>query len=158
MITKVHANEWVDDALLAVPETAAIEFFWEAMPGETQAAVEGEFEQWLCEFRKRTCISVTHAYFCRWMEGFATPADHPLTRCMETHASVVSGERKIATGAPFPCDLFLFAKLGVPAGLIIGPTGNNAHAPDEWVDIESVLDVVRIYARTVCDWCNQARD
>ena len=157
MITKVNANDWRDDARLAVPESAQVELFWEAMPGETQQAVEGQFERWLDEFRKRTGIRATHRYWLRWMDGYQLPASHPLAVCAVQHTAAVVGTAQPAVGAPFPCDLFLFARLGVPAGIILGPTGNNAHAADEWVDVESVLRVVRTYGRIVCDWCSQEK-
>jgi acetylornithine deacetylase len=153
MITKVRANDWRDDARLAVPDEASVEFFWETMPGETQAQVEAEFEAWLEAFRRTQGGEVSHRYMLRWMEGYELAADHPLTHVAEAQVSSVLGRRTDAVGAPFPCDLFLFARMGVPAGLILGPAGNNAHAADEWVDLDSVMDVVRIYARIACDWC-----
>lgn len=158
MITKVRANDWRDDARLAVPDAAQVELFWEAMPGETQAAVEGQFERWLDEFRTRTGIRASHHYWLRWMDGYQLAAGHPLATCAETHTAAVTGTQQTAVGAPFPCDLFLFARLGVPAGIILGPAGNNAHTANEWVDVESLLQTVRIYARIACDWCQRPKD
>jgi acetylornithine deacetylase len=157
MITKVSANDWRDDARLAVPERAQVELFWEAMPGETQAEIEGEFERWLEGFRTRTGIRATHHYWLRWMDGYQLPAAHPLALCAVHQTGAVTGTPQAAIGAPFPCDLFLFARLGVPAGIILGPAGNNAHTADEWVDVESLLRIVRIYGRIVCDWCMQEK-
>ena len=34
-----------------------------------------------------------------------------------------------------------------------GPIGAKLHAPDEWVDLESVKDVTRVLALTAMDWC-----
>lgn len=158
MITKVRANDWRDDARLAVPEAAEVELFWEALPGETQAQVESEFESWLAEFAACTSARVSHRYWLRWMDGYQLPAGHPLAACVVRHTGAVTGAASAAVGAPFPCDLFLFARLGVPAGLILGPRGNNAHTADEWVDVESVLQIVRIYARIACDWCDRPRE
>lgn len=157
MITKVRANDWHDDARLAVPESAQVELFWEAMPGETQATVERQFEEWLAEFRTRTGIQVSHRYWLRWMDGYQLRRDHPLVLSVERHTAAVTGSPRPAVGAPFPCDLFLFARLGVPAGIILGPSGNNAHTADEWVEVESLLQLVRIYGRIASDWCMQPK-
>lgn len=157
MITKVHANDWADDARLAVPESAGLELFWESLPGETQASCEAEFEDWLEAFRTRTGMPVTHNYWLRWIEPYQLPSDHPLTRTVETHTGEVLRADVTALGAPFPCDLSLFSTFGVSAGIILGPAGGNAHAADEWVDLDSLLQVVRIYGRIVCDWCSQSR-
>ena len=155
MITKVRANDWGDAVRLAVPDRAEVELFWETMPGETQEQVERQFEEWLEGVRKKTGMDVSHEYRLRWMAGYQLAPNHPFVLTAEEHATAVRGEQRKATGAPFPCDLFLFEKLGTPAGVILGPSGNNAHAADEWVDLESTLETVRTYARIVCDWCNR---
>jgi len=34
-----------------------------------------------------------------------------------------------------------------------GPSGANMHAPDEYVELESVLNVARVLARFIVEWC-----
>jgi acetylornithine deacetylase len=34
-----------------------------------------------------------------------------------------------------------------------GPTGANLHAPDEWVDLDSVKRVTKTYAAFLLKWC-----
>jgi acetylornithine deacetylase len=157
MVTKVRANDWGDAVRLAVPEIAEVEFFWETLPGETQAEVEQEFETWLATLRTATSADIRASYWLRWMAGYQLAREHPLVPVVEQNLQDVTGNACPATGAPFPCDLFLFKELGVPAGMILGPSGNNAHAPDEWVDVESIVQLVRAYGRIVVDWCNQPR-
>lgn len=41
---------------------------------------------------------------------------------------------------------------GIPA-TCYGPIGGNLHAPDEWVDLASVLNTTRVLALTALDWC-----
>ncbi len=41
---------------------------------------------------------------------------------------------------------------GVPA-TCYGPVGGGLHAPDEWVELESVRQVTRVLARATLDWC-----
>jgi acetylornithine deacetylase len=155
MITKVRANDWGDAVRLAVPETAEVEFFWETLPGETQADVERGFETWLDALRADLSAEIDCQYWLRWMSGYQLDGNHPLVASVQNNLADVTGTPARATGAPFPCDLFLFRELGVPAGIILGPTGNNAHAADEWVDLESIVQLVRAYGRIVVDWCSQ---
>jgi len=154
MITKVRANEWADDALLAVPERVEVEFFWEVLPSETQETIEMEFEDWLAEFRRATGARISHQYALRWLAPYELEQQHPLVATLEEARSDALGECGRATGAPFPCDLYLYPRLGVPAGIIIGPRGGNAHAPDEWVDLNSIKDLLRILGRAACAWCH----
>jgi acetylornithine deacetylase len=34
-----------------------------------------------------------------------------------------------------------------------GADGGNLHAPDEWVDLESVREVTKVLALATLDWC-----
>lgn len=38
------------------------------------------------------------------------------------------------------------------AGIAFGPIGENMHGPDECVDLESVIEVVNVYANFIIDW------
>ena len=44
---------------------------------------------------------------------------------------------------------------GTPA-LIWGPKGGNAHAPDEYIEVEPFMDLVKMYALTTIEWCGVA--
>lgn len=43
---------------------------------------------------------------------------------------------------------------GVPA-TCYGPTGGNLHAPDEWVDLDSVREVTKVLSATILAWCGE---
>ena len=38
-----------------------------------------------------------------------------------------------------------------------GPRGGNLHAPDEWVDLDSLRERTKVIAATVMDWCGVHR-
>lgn len=155
MITKIRANEWAEDAVLAVPETVDVEFFWETFPGETQEAVEAEFENWLAGFCQQHQVEISRQYSLRWMDGYELAADHPFTTCAGEVMEELGHSGK-ATGSPFPCDLYLYNHFGVKAGLLLGPRGGNAHAPDEYVELDSVMQLIRALGRITVRWCGLA--
>ncbi|MEM3677547.1 MAG: hypothetical protein QW176_05325 [Candidatus Bathyarchaeia archaeon] len=37
--------------------------------------------------------------------------------------------------------------------LVFGPAGGNAHAPDEYVTISSLLALAKTLALTIAGWC-----
>ena len=41
---------------------------------------------------------------------------------------------------------------GIPT-TCYGPAGANLHAPDEWVDLESLREVTEVLALSVMEWC-----
>lgn len=34
-----------------------------------------------------------------------------------------------------------------------GPRGANAHARDEYIELEAFMDLVKMYALTMIEWC-----
>jgi acetylornithine deacetylase len=69
----------------------------------------------------------------------------------EVHAAV-AGEPLRDTPFPGTADGRYFGARGEPA-IYYGPAGGGQHAPDEWVDLESVRLVARVLARTIVEWC-----
>ena len=64
----------------------------------------------------------------------------------------VAGEPLRDTTFPGTADGRQFGARGEPA-IYYGPAGGGQHAPDEWVDLESVRLVARVLARTILEWC-----
>lgn len=59
----------------------------------------------------------------------------------------------VTGGIPLAADTYVFnLYAGIPA-ITLGPRGGNAHAADEYVVIDDVVDLVRVLARTVASWC-----
>ena len=56
-------------------------------------------------------------------------------------------------GAKFACDTYVFNLHSPTPALTLGPRGGNAHAADEFVLVEDVIDLTRVYARAILDWC-----
>ena len=56
-------------------------------------------------------------------------------------------------GAMFACDTYVFNLHSPTPALTLGPRGGNAHAADEFVLVEDVIDLTRVYARAILDWC-----
>jgi acetylornithine deacetylase len=56
-------------------------------------------------------------------------------------------------GSPFACDGFMFNLYSPTPALILGPSGANAHASDEYLDLDSYYKLIRWYAEIMADWC-----
>jgi acetylornithine deacetylase len=66
-----------------------------------------------------------------------------------------SGKTPSVGGAPFSCDFALYGDEGNMPCMILGPRGDNLHAPDEWVLFEDVLDLTGIFALCAVRWCTR---
>ena len=56
-------------------------------------------------------------------------------------------------GAAFSCDLGIYGEVGKMPSILLGPRGDHLHAPDEWVEIQDLLDLTGIYATLAVEWC-----
>lgn len=63
----------------------------------------------------------------------------------------VTGKNPSTGGAPFSCDMALYGE-HMPV-IILGPRGDNLHAPDEWVEVEDLYSLTAVFARLAASWC-----
>ena len=81
------------------------------------------------------------------------PEGHPILATV-TEAFRSAGDLPcVVRGAPFQCDAFMFNLYSPTPALILGPDGAGAHAADEYVTVDSLINLVRVYARTIILWC-----
>ncbi len=88
----------------------------------------------------------------RYIPGSLLTAEHPILPALQrsfTSAGVVHQ----MDGAKFACDTYVFNLYSPTPALTLGPRGGNAHSPDEFVLVNDLVDLARIYARTIAEWC-----
>lgn len=62
--------------------------------------------------------------------------------------------RKLNIGASLGgTDFFAFSNYGNTPAVVFGPGGGNCHAPDEYVNLKDLLDLSKIYAALIYDYC-----
>ena len=93
----------------------------------------------------------------RFLPGTGIPEDHEIIDVAVRAAKQVNEDGLPVQGAPFACDSFIFNLYSNTPALIWGPKGGNAHAPDEYIEIEDFMNLVKMYALTVIEWCEVAR-
>ena len=64
-----------------------------------------------------------------------------------------TGQLPTHTGQSFWTDAALFAGAGIET-VLCGPHGHGLHSEQEWVDIQSVLDLAHILVATAIDYCH----
>jgi acetylornithine deacetylase len=89
----------------------------------------------------------------RFLPGSGIPEDHEIVEVASRVARRVSCGGLPVEGAPFACDLFVFNLHSETPAMIWGPRGGNAHSPDEYLEVEPFMDLVKMYALTMIEWC-----
>lgn len=157
MITKLGANEFRPDELLTVPPECRIEVYWQLTPEEEIADVDAVFESAIRDACKSDPYFSTNppqiTYHLRGMPGSRVPIDAPVVREACTSVESVTGKQAgILTAFP-PCDMFVFNRFANIPAIVLGPGGDNAHAPDEYVLVDDLVLCAEIYANLAASWC-----
>ncbi|TAM83330.1 MAG: M20 family peptidase [Acidobacteria bacterium] len=135
-----------------VPDSCVIEIDRRLIAGETKESVRGEFESFLAELR-------AHDPELEVEVEAPTIEDYPLeTPVTERIVQVVMGVsqevagRGRAIGVPYGSDASKLAKAGIPA-VILGPGSiDQAHAAEEFVELDQVALAAEIYARAILEF------
>lgn len=158
MLPKLQAGEFSLRIPMQIPSECKLEVYWQTMPGEGQQEIEKEFFDFLDDWQKNNSpwprdIVLEHSFSHRWMPGTGIERDHPLVITTKAVAEECLSSEVIVTGAPFPCDLFIFNLYGNMPGIVLGPSGGNAHAADEFVYIEDIIRLTKIFSFMALRWC-----
>jgi len=86
------------------------------------------------------------------LPGAAIPVEHPLAQIAARHAHAITGREWAIAGAGPANEGYMLIEAGIPTLCGFGPQGGNAHAPDEWVSVESLPQTAAIYAGTIRDY------
>lgn len=151
VITKVSAGETKPHGQLGCPNDAWIEVSVHTYPGEKVDDVIAEVTSFIKErFLYHADITITPLY--NYVEPCNSDANGE-AMCLLAESAAENGANGEVTIAPFPCDMFIFQKYADTQGAVFGPIGGNLHAPDEWVDIDSMMRTANTIASFIKKWC-----
>ena len=159
-VTKVYAGGWGPKVPVAIPSEGRIEVIVQTVPGEQRADVLREQTDWLDSLVRRYPEAFPTRpemrFRIRWLPPTAIDPSHPLVTTLAADVAQVIGRPPTVVGAPYACDMFALHQIFSMPALLFGPSGANAHAPDEYVDLESLFTFWESLLLFVLDWCGVA--
>jgi acetylornithine deacetylase len=158
-MNKLQAGAFNLDVPMAIPEQCTVELYIQTMPGETHEEIDSQLLEYLDGFVAQTPelqqFELKHRIRQRWLPGGLVAPDSLVVQVLEETTGQVLGRSAKATGAPFPCDAFVFHHFGIPA-VVLGPCGAGCHGPDEYVEIDSLVQLAKIMAVTAVRFCGSS--
>jgi acetylornithine deacetylase len=157
VLSRVTAGDFVPGTGNSVPSKAELEVWAEVYPGTTQDELYNDMIGYLKQMASRIRVfkqvemEVTQPI--RFLPGSEIPVDHPIVQTVSRLYEQVVQHPPEVRGAPFACDVFMFNLYSPTPCVILGPRGANAHAIDEWVMMEDLIALTKIFALTAADWC-----
>jgi len=89
-----------------------------------------------------------------FVRPWETDREHPGVEEVVRAYNDFIGKAPSVGGAPFSCDFSFYGDTGSMPCVILGPRGDNLHAPDEYVLLEDIYTLVGIFALLVTRWCD----
>lgn len=140
-----------------VPDTCAIDFDLKFLPQESATEIRRDFEAWIARFAATDPWLREHPPQVIWdLHGLHfppvnTPIEHTLCQALQ--------ESRRAAGLPVAFEGMLgvtdaahYAARGIH-GVVYGPRAANAHGPDEYVSVSSVLESAQVIAAAIIRFC-----
>jgi acetylornithine deacetylase len=135
-----RAGDWAS----SVPEECVLEVRLAALPGEDLAAVRARFE---------AAVDARVEWRGFQANGFALSRDEPIFEVLGRAHSAVHGAPLEFLSFTGTTDARAFVVHDATPATCYGPIGGNLHAPDEWVDLESVRNTTLVLALAAAEWC-----
>lgn len=122
------------------------------IPGECEEQASTELQTLIDNLAEEdpTFQASLRATFIR--DPFETRTNTAIVQSLDSSFQQQMGWKPTYTGQSFWTDAALLAAAGMET-VLIGPTGSGLHAKEEWVEIQSVLDLAAILAATSIDYC-----
>ena len=79
------------------------------------------------------------------------PAETPIVDALACWTERLTGQKPRIAGAGPANEGYLLIGAGIPTICGFGPPGGNAHAADEYVEVDGLLQTAKIYAAAVLD-------
>lgn len=141
-------------AINMVPDRCTAEGDVRLMPGNSNQQVR----IWMEECIRTNCPDVIFEIEdLVYVPSVEIAKNEEIVEVLARHATIVLGRKpKIAGAGPWN-DAWMLVTRDVPTIAGFGPDGDNAHAADEYVELESLKQVTKIYCRTIVEYLGVAK-
>jgi acetylornithine deacetylase len=123
------------------------------IPGETEAQVVGEIQAILDRLSADDPSFKATLRTLLVRSPFEVAPNATIVRALEAAIVRVTGTAPRHMGENPWMDSALLADAGVET-VVCGPDGTGAHSAEEWVDVQSVLNLTQVLVETALTYCN----
>lgn len=154
---KIQGGEWASSVPTACRADLRLGFYPGISPAEVRETVEQIFAEAHRRHPQSNSIEYKVVYEGFQAEGFVLDINQPMvTTLADCHKSVAGSDVAFHafTGTT---DARFFNLYGNIPATCYGPTAANIHGIDEWVSIDSMMEVASVLAAFTARWCGTNR-
>ncbi|MFB7641474.1 peptidase [Peribacillus butanolivorans] len=153
-IGSIQSGNWPS----SVPDIAVLEGRFGIAPTETMEAAQRSLMQCI------EALNETDAWFkekpielewfgARWLPG-SLELEHPLMKTLGAYYEKVMGEQPLVEASPWATDGGYLSSVGSTPVVVFGPGETKlAHDSNEYIEVDKMMDVAKIIALTIIEWC-----
>lgn len=150
---KIQGGEWASSVPTACRADLRLGFY----PGITPAEVRETVEQIFAEAHRRhpqsNSIEYRVIYEGFQAEGFVLDINQPMVTTLADCHKTMAGREVAFSAFTGTTDARFFNLYGNIPATCYGPVAANIHGIDEWVSIDSMLEVAGVLAAFTARWC-----
>jgi acetylornithine deacetylase len=152
----INSGDWPS----TVPGLSTLECRVGWPPGESREAVMDQIETTVMETANKDPWLKEHKPTVEWFGWRARPHEQdrndPFVELVTKHSADITKTQSSYSGGSAGLDTRYFVHHGIPA-VVYGPLAERIHSYDERVTIDSTVNVAKVIAATVLDWCGTTK-
>ena len=122
------------------------------IPGETVDQAAQELQHIIDRLRDEDSQFQASVRSTMWRNPFEIDSSAEIIRLVEKVITRQLGRPPRHGGTSFWTDAAILADAGIPS-VLLGPIGAGLHSSEEWVDLQSTVDLAEILAATTKEFC-----
>jgi acetylornithine deacetylase/succinyl-diaminopimelate desuccinylase family protein len=144
------------DGISYIPDECYIDYAIWHSPNDRIQDVKGEIQDQINRFAQTDSWlreNPPTIEYTLWWPPYDVPEEAPICQAVDIAVTAATGEPAKKYGFAAVNDAAFLNREGIPT-ITLGPGDlANAHAYNEYVEIEDVIDAAKIYACTMAEWC-----
>jgi acetylornithine deacetylase len=141
------------DAISIYPAHCRLEVEWRSVPGESLESATQELQAIIDQLSRLDSRFKASMRPTLSRAPFEVSEKEPIVQSVQAAMSEVLQAPPRMIGASFWTDAALFSEAGIPS-VLVGPTGGGLHSAEEWVDVNSCVELARILALATINFCS----
>jgi succinyl-diaminopimelate desuccinylase len=134
-----------------VPANAQALIDMRTLPGQEAKDLLGEIRSFAKKVQQRRPSIHFEVEKLIDVPAVSIPPETPIVSALARWTERLTGQKPEIAGAGPANEGYLLIGAGIPTICGFGPPGGNAHAADEYVEVEGLLQTAKIYAAAVLD-------
>ena len=150
---KIHGGEWASSVPSACRSDIRIGFYPDMSVAEAKAEVEAVLAAAYAAHPAHESLSYRIVYEGFQADGFEVDLNEPVVTTLSKCYQDIVGKTLEPQAFTGTTDAKFFNLYGNTPAICYGPTGSSIHGIDEWVSIDSMMEVAAVLAVFMARWC-----